>query len=206
MARPKVAPELRRSTTVSAALSPKLRYQAELAAQIEGKSLAAFVEAAIQAALHRVKLPHPTGIPLEMQKEIDLPFRSDLEEMRSAALLGQEKTTSVADEVILWNEDPAVRFFLRGYLAPDTLPSLAQAAWKAIKEKTVVESVMPYKGLTFRSSEWPPIRVQEYIRANWKQLQQILQGELSPDALPDRKSVRTYKKAASPLGPPIKND
>jgi hypothetical protein len=204
MGRPKVAPEFRRSTTVSTALSAKLRYQAELAAQIEGKSLAAFVEAAIHDALHRVRLPRPTGIPLEMQKEIDLPFRNDLDEVRSAALLGQEKTTSVADEVILWNEDPAVRFFLRGYLAPDTLPSPAQTAWKAIQEKTVIEWVMPYKGHTFRSSEWQPLRVQEYIRANWKQLEQILQGKLSLDALPDEKSIRTYEKAASPSKPRIK--
>src|SRR3981189_3166410 len=121
MARPKVSPELRRSITVSTALSARLPYHVELAAQIAGESLASFVELAIKDALHRVKLPHPTGIPLDKQKNMDPTFREHLDDIRIDKLVAQEKTTSVADEVVLWNEDPAVRFFLRAYLAKETL-------------------------------------------------------------------------------------
>ncbi|HMH13445.1 MAG TPA: hypothetical protein VK578_10080 [Edaphobacter sp.] len=201
MARPKVSPGLRRSTTVSTALTAKLRYQTELAAEIVGKSLASFVESAIEDALHRVKLPHPTGIPLKEQKDMDPAFREQLDEKRVDKLIAQEKTTSVADEVVLWNEDPAVRFFLRGYLAEETLDPAAQEVWSAIQSKTAIEWVMPHQGRTFRSSEWPPARVERYICHHWQTVQKILEGELSTDALPDEKLVRDSRATSSIVKP-----
>jgi hypothetical protein len=201
MARPKVSPVLRRSITVSTAVSAKLRYQVELAAQIAGESLASFVESAIQDALHRVKLPHPTGIPLEKQRNLDPAFREHLDEIRIDKLIAQKKTTSVADEVVLWNEDPAVRFFLRAYLAKETLGPVAQQVWSAIQSKTVIEWVMPLKGKKFSSSEWPPALVEQYIRRHWQTVQKVLEGRLSTDALPDEKSVRTYSATSSAIKP-----
>ena len=207
MARPKVPPHERRSVTLSAAIPERLKYQAEIAAQIKGTTLAAFVEKAVQAAVQDVEMPRPTGIPVEMQqgiwqrvKWIDGKKRfvkadkEILERLRDFVVPEAPKT-SVADEIILWDENPATRFFLRAYLAGDLLTPKMRKAWQAIQEKTVIERVLIFKGAEFKSLSWPQPRLESYIERHWDLIQQIINGDLSPSALPDEKEVNRVESA-----------
>jgi hypothetical protein len=201
MARPKVPPHERRSVTLSAAIPERLKYQAELAAQIEGKTLAAFVEKAVQAALRRVKMPRPTGIPVEMQqglwrrvKWIDGKKRfvkadKAIRERLSEFVVQDAPSTLVADEIILWDENPAIRFFLRAYLASELLTPKMLQAWQAIREKTVIEHVRIFEGVEYKSQSWDQSHLERYIERHWDSIEQIINGDLSPSALPDEKQV-----------------
>jgi hypothetical protein len=191
--------------TLSAAISERLKYQAELAAHIEGKTLAAFVENSVQAALRRVKMPRPTGIPVEMQQGLwqrvkwiggkkrfvkaDKAVRERLREF----VVQDAPSTSVADEIILWDESPAIRFFLRAYLASELLTPNMLQAWQAIREKTAIEHVRIYEGVEYKNQGWEQSRLERYIKRHWDSIEQIINGTRSPSALPDEKEVRRAK-------------
>jgi hypothetical protein len=202
MSRPKVEPHERRSVNISTAISERLKYQIELAVRIQGQKMtqAAFVESAILAALRKVKMPRPTGIPVDTQKGLWQNVRwiggekqfanADVRNRLSEFVMEDAPVTSVADEIILWDEDPAIRFFLRAYLASELLTTAERVAWDAIQAKTAIESVVLIYGKEYKSQAWEQSRYESYFLRNWDAIKQVIDGNLAPSALPDEKEVR----------------
>jgi hypothetical protein len=202
MARPKVQPHQRRSVSLSTAIPERLKYQIELALQIQGnkKTIGAFVESAVIAALRKVKMPRPTGIPVSAQSGLwetvqwiggEKRFaNADVRNRLSAFIMQDAPATSVMDEIILWDEDPAIRFFLRAYLAFELLTNAEQTAWEAIRSRTVVESIRTFFGVEYKSQAWEQIRFESYCLRNWETIKQVIDGVRPLSDLPDEKLVR----------------
>jgi hypothetical protein len=200
MARPKVEPHEKRSASISAAVSERTKYQVELAAGIQGfATVGAFVESAVLTALRKVKMPTPTGIPLEAQKGLWQSIKwvggektfanADVRNRLSEFIVSEPPTTSVADEIILWDEDPAIRFFLKAYLVSDLLSPHESDVWDAIQAKTVIMSVRHFSGVEYKSQRWDQHSLESYFLRNWSDIKQVLEGILPVTALPDEKQI-----------------
>lgn len=200
MARPTVSPLERRSVSLSTAISERLKYQIELAAQLQKKTVGAFVESAVIAALRKVKMPSPTGIPVSAQSGLwesvewiggEKRFvNANVRNRLSEFVMADAPSTSIADEIILWDEDPAIRFFLRAYLAPCLLTAGEQSVWKEIQARTAIEYVCSIKGREYKSKGWEQHRIESYFLRNWDVIKQVLDGSRSPLDLPDEREVR----------------
>jgi hypothetical protein len=189
MARSRLTNRLaRRNTVLSAGVSKRLRYQAELAAELQSVTLAHFVEKAIETAVEASLLLMSTGVPLDIQADLwqrvvwqdgqrifeDADIRHRLDEHIDVELR-DGKPTSIADEVILYDELPAQRFFLRAYLIPETLDSHSSEVWNAIKERcgTGQQSV-----------------TEAYIVSNWEIIEPIVKSTAPIRSLPIFKDKR----------------
>lgn len=202
MARPvSTTPLTKKSVFITVPVSPRLRYQTQLAADIKDKTVAAFVQEAIQRAITETKM-QPTGIPLAMQKHLwetvvwkdgkktfaDADVRNHLDDFvqsESVAL------TSVSDEVILYDESEAARFFLRGYLAKETMPKRMRAVWDEIRQKTTIAYA---KGSSWG---WEQAKIEDYIKRHWPLIADAIAGKTSYSSLPDEKEIRHKGKPAT---------
>ena len=205
MARPKVNPLEKRSLSLSTAISERLKYQIKLAARLQKVTVGAFVEMAVKAALCNMKMPRPTGIPVSAQtglwqsvewegnqkrfKNADVRNRLDAFKMEDAP------ATSIYDEIILWDENPAIRMFLRMYLAPEFLTNAERAVWDAIKARTVVEYVKTIQGRQSKSQGWEQARSEDYFVRHWDVIKQVVEGTRAISDLPDEKIVKNENKA-----------
>ena len=200
MARPKVEPHEKRSASISAAVSERTKYQVELAAHIQGfATVGAFVESAVLMALRKVKMPTPTGIPVEAQKGLWQSIKwvgaekifanADVRNRLSEFVVAEPPPTSVADEIILWDEDSAIRFFLKAYLVSDLLSPQERVVWDAIQGKTVIESIKKFHGMEYKSQRWDQHSIESYFLRNWNDIKQVLEGTLPVTALPDEKQI-----------------
>jgi hypothetical protein len=200
MARPKVEPHERRSVTLSTAISDRLKYQIELAAQLKGKSVGAFVESAVISALHKVKMPRPTGIPVSAQMGLWQTVEwhggkksfanADVRNRLAEFVMEDAPSTSVADEIILYDEDPAIRLFLRAYLASELLTEAEKSVWEAVKARTVIESIRTINGIPYKNQVWEQIRFESYFLRNWHLIKPVLDGLRPLSDLPDEKVVK----------------
>jgi hypothetical protein len=201
MARPTVPPHERRSVSLSTAISERLKYQVELAAQLQGKqTVGAFVESAVIAALRKVKMPRPTGISVSHQSDLWESVKwvdgqkhfvnADVRNRLSEFLMEDAPATSVADEIILWDEDPSIRLFLRAYLAKELLTSAEQAVWEAIQSRTAIEYTRTIDGREYKSQGWEQSRYENYFRRNWDVIKQVIEGLRPLSDLPDEREVR----------------
>jgi hypothetical protein len=150
-------------------------------------------------------MPRPTGIPVEMQQDLwqrvmwtngkKRFVKAEIRERLSEFVVQGAPSTSVADEIILWDENPATRFFLLAHLADELLTPKMLHAWQAIREKTVIEHVRIFEGVEYKSQSWEQSRLERYIERHWDLIEQIINGDLSSSALPDEKEVIRLESA-----------
>jgi hypothetical protein len=203
MARPKVNPLEKRSLSLSTAISERLKYQIELAARRQGVTVAAFVEMAVKNSLCQIKMSRPTGIPVSAQTGLwqsvewegnQKRFKNaDVRNRLSEFIMEDAPSTSIYDEIILWDENPAIRMFLRMYLAPEFLTNIERAVWDAIKTRTVVESVRMIQGRKYE--DWEQARIESYFVHHWDVIKQVAEGTQAISELPDEKIVKNENKA-----------
>jgi hypothetical protein len=204
MARPvSTNPLTKKSAFITVPVSPRLRYQTQLAADIKGKTVATFVQEAIQRAITETKMPHPTGIPLAMQETlwqtvvwkdgkktfVNADIRNRLDDFRVQSEF--DKPKAVSDEVILYDEGEAARFFLRGYLAESTMPRRMRPVWEEIKLKTKIAFA------NGRSWGWEQAKIEDYIDRHWLLIANAIAGKTPHSSLPDEQEIRDEQKLAT---------
>jgi hypothetical protein len=202
MARPKVQPHERRSVSLSTAIPERLKYQIELAVrlQVPKSTVGAFVESAVITALRKVKMPRPTGIPVKAQSGLwetvqwidgqKSFLNADIRNRLDEFIMQDAPATSIYDEIILWDENPAIRFFLRAYLASELLTNEERITWEAIKARTVIEYVQAFRGREYKSQGWEQLRIESYVLRNWNVIEQVIDGVRPQSDLPDEKEIR----------------
>lgn len=210
MARPKVNPLEKRSLSLSTAISERLKYQIELAAHLQGVTVGAFVEMAVKNALCQIQMPRPTGIPVSAQTGLwqSVEWDGDKKRFKSADvrnrlsefIMEDAKPTSIYDEIILWDENPAIRMFLRLYLAPELCTNEERVTWEAIKARTVIESTRTIEGRRYKNQSWEQGRFENYFLRHWDVIKQVAEGTAALADLPDEKIVRNEDKASSKKG------
>lgn len=109
-------------------LDPKLKYLAEIAARKQRRSLANFIEWAVEQALGKVML------------------------VETGELNGQYDRSVLAEAGKLWDLEPSDRFIKLAESYPDLLTYEEQLIWKAIHEITAGQSFQDAEGKTRYSS------------------------------------------------------
>lgn len=166
-----------RSETVTVRLDPRLRYQAELAARKQRRTVSSFIEWSIEDAMERVILAEgydPEGIPYK---------------------------TSISDVIAkLWDVDDADRFAKLALNFPDLLNHTEQVLWKLVKENGALwRGTYGPSGL----NEWAWVvreesLILERLRFYWEVFGKVARGEAQKSELPAWPKFKT-----KPPTPPL---
>ena len=196
MARPTIDPRQRRSVSISAAITQRLKTQAELAARSRGVTVAAFLEGLIEIAVNQTKLPRSTGIRPQTQHDPRVLAR--LQDF----ILEDLPAVTIPNESILWDDDdPAVLFFRLCYLMPDLLTPRERQTWDAIKSATLI--TFPYVDATTGQerqawTEGDQEKCEAYVKKHWGEIQRACAGTIPPMLLPIEREVRVTDSVAKP--------
>jgi hypothetical protein len=149
----------RRTETISVRLDPRLRYQAELAARKQRRTISSFVEWAIEASLDKVILVEGG--------------------------YGQETTTLADVASSLWDVLPADRFVKLAFRFPDLLDHEEQLMWKLIRAHGLFWKGYydKYDKWIFKTESESNVSFKN-LRTHWELINQIARGEVTESQMP----------------------
>jgi hypothetical protein len=156
-----------RSEVFGMRLDPKLKYLTEIAARRQRRSIANFIEWAIQQALKLVKLFDRPDSPSIWDYSNDLWHIEAPDRLGKLAFLAPDLLSY--DEQLQWDLISGNTYFWSG-------------DWKI--DKTGMQERFYPKKKDAKSLNW------EHLREQWETIQKVASGELTADAIPEGPSVR----------------